>query len=75
MRVDLSRSSIQAVIQVGQAAQAAGMYSLIAGFGYLGDDDRADGWFSHGWLDTPLDLLRWLDTQARSPKINGNGSA
>jgi phosphoglycolate phosphatase len=44
-----------------QAAQAAGMYSLIAGFGYLGDDDRADEWFQHGWLDSPLDLLAWLD--------------
>ena len=33
------------------------MYSLVAGFGYLGDDDRADEWFSHGWLDTPLELL------------------
>jgi phosphoglycolate phosphatase len=55
-----------------QAAQAAGMYSLIAGFGYLGDDDRADGWFSHGWLDTPLDLLGWLDKRV---KLNGNGAA
>ena len=44
-----------------QAARAAGMYSVIAGFGYLGDDDRADEWFQHGWLDTPLDLLTWLD--------------
>jgi 2-phosphoglycolate phosphatase len=44
-----------------QAAQAAGMYSLIAGFGYLGVDDRADQWFQHGWLDSPLDLLAWLD--------------
>ncbi|HTU65497.1 MAG TPA: HAD-IA family hydrolase [Steroidobacteraceae bacterium] len=44
-----------------QAAQAAGMYSVIAGFGYLGDDDQADRWFQHGWLDTPLDLLAWLD--------------
>ena len=44
-----------------QAAQAAGMYSVIAGFGYLGDGDRADRWFQHGWLDTPLDLLAWLD--------------
>lgn len=44
-----------------QAAQAAGMFSVIAGFGYIGDDDRADGWFQHGWLDTPLDLLAWLD--------------
>jgi len=44
-----------------QAAQAAGMYSLVAGFGYLGDDDRAEAWFQHGWLHTPLDLLAWLD--------------
>jgi N-acetyl-D-muramate 6-phosphate phosphatase len=44
-----------------QAAQAAGMYSVIAGFGYLGDDDRAEDWFQHGWLATPLDLLAWLD--------------
>lgn len=44
-----------------QAAQSAGMYSVIAGFGYIGDDDRADEWFQHGWLDTPLDLLAWLD--------------
>lgn len=44
-----------------QAAKAAGMYALVAGFGYLGDDDRADTWFSHGWLHTPLDLIGWLD--------------
>jgi phosphoglycolate phosphatase len=44
-----------------QAAQAAGMYSVIAGFGYIGDEDRADKWFQHGWLNTPLDLLAWLD--------------
>jgi len=58
-----------------QAAQAAGMFALIAGFGYLGDDDRANGWFSHGWLDTPLDLLSWLDKQGRAPRLNGNGAA
>ena len=44
-----------------QAAQAAGMYAVVAGYGYLGDDDKADAWFSHGWLDTPLELLAWLD--------------
>ncbi len=44
-----------------QAAQAAGMYSVIAGFGYLGDDDKPEHWFQHGWLHTPLDLLAWLD--------------
>jgi len=50
-----------------QAAQAAGMYSLIAGFGYIGDDDRADAWFQHGWLHTPLDLLAWLDKPRNEP--------
>jgi N-acetyl-D-muramate 6-phosphate phosphatase len=50
-----------------QAAQAAGMYSLVAGFGYIGDDDRADAWFQHGWLHTPLDLLAWLDKPRNEP--------
>lgn len=44
-----------------QAAQAAGMYALVARFGYLGAEDRADTWFSHGSLDTPLELIDWLD--------------
>ncbi len=61
-----------------QAAQAAGMYALVAGYGYLGDDDRADTWFSHGWLDTPLELLDWLDkpalAPARAPSINNKES-
>src|SRR5215831_10966882 len=57
-----------------QAAQAAGMYALIAGFGYLGDDDRADAWFSHGWLDAPLDLLGWLDARVPLREVNGNGA-
>jgi 2-phosphoglycolate phosphatase len=55
-----------------QAAQAAGMYALVAGFGYLGDDDRADTWFSHGWLHTPLDLIHWLDQPSRTAKNNGS---
>ena len=44
-----------------QAAQSAGMFALVAGFGYLGEDDRADTWFQHGWIDTPLGLIDWLD--------------
>jgi len=56
-----------------QAAQAAGMYSLIAGFGYLGEDDKADRWFQHGWLNTPLDLLGWLDRPRPAAPDNGLG--
>jgi phosphoglycolate phosphatase len=54
-----------------QAAQAAGMYALVAGFGYLGDEDRADTWYSHGWLHTPLDLIGWLD-RPRNARAFGN---
>jgi phosphoglycolate phosphatase len=57
------------------AAQAAGMQALIAGFGYLGDDDRADSWYSQGWLNAPLDLLGWLDARAPNGRaVNGNGN-
>ncbi len=58
-----------------QAAQAAGMYAVVAGYGYLGDDDRAEGWFSHGWLDTPLELLEWLDAPRSPARNGGNGKA
>jgi phosphoglycolate phosphatase len=58
-----------------QAAQAAGMFALVAGFGYLGEEDRADQWFSHGWLDTPLDLLDWLDAPCTVARNAGNGQA
>jgi 2-phosphoglycolate phosphatase len=44
-----------------QAAQAAGMYALVAKFGYLGAEDRVETWFSHGSLDSPLELIDWLD--------------
>ena len=58
-----------------QAAQAAGMYALVAGFGYLGDDDRADTWFSHGWLHTPLDLIGWLDASNAASRVNDMSGA
>ena len=59
-----------------QAAKAAGMFALVAGFGYLGDDDRADTWFSHGWLHTPLELIHWLDGSRNGANlVNGIGAA
>jgi len=59
-----------------QAAQAAGMYAVVAGYGYLGDEDRADTWFSHGWLDTPLELLDWLDgSRSSAGTAKDKGSA
>jgi 2-phosphoglycolate phosphatase len=56
-----------------QAAQAAGMFALVAGYGYLGDGDRADEWFSHGWLDTPLELLSWIDEPSPAKRAADGG--
>jgi 2-phosphoglycolate phosphatase len=53
-----------------QAAKSAGMFALVAGFGYLGDDDRADTWYSHGWLHTPLELIGWLDGTHSGVRVN-----
>jgi phosphoglycolate phosphatase len=44
-----------------EAARSAGMRALVAGFGYLGPDEDARAWPAEGWLERPLDLLRWLD--------------
>jgi N-acetyl-D-muramate 6-phosphate phosphatase len=57
-----------------QAAQAAGMFGLVAGYGYLGDGDRADEWFSHGWLDTPLELLSWIDEPSPAKRAADGGA-
>ena len=42
------------------AGRAAGMRTLIATYGYLGEDDRPEAWNAQGMIATPLDLLRLL---------------
>lgn len=44
-----------------QAGNRAGMMTLVAGFGYLGAEDRPEDWGAAGFLKQPADLLRWLD--------------
>jgi 2-phosphoglycolate phosphatase len=48
-----------------QGAHRAGMSALVANYGYipLGDDTAA--WRGDGYLDTPLDLLGWLNASGR----------
>lgn len=43
-----------------QAASAAGMPSLVALYGYLGEDDRPDTWGAQGSINSPADLLAWV---------------
>jgi phosphoglycolate phosphatase len=42
------------------AGNAAGMATLVAQYGYLGETGRSDDWPATGWIDQPLDLLHWL---------------
>lgn len=44
-----------------QAATAAGMPSLIALYGYLGQDDWPMAWGACGYLASPLELLDWVE--------------
>jgi len=42
------------------AGNAAGMATIVAEYGYLGEDECADGWPATGWIAEPLALLDWL---------------
>ena len=43
-----------------QAANAAGMRGIIAGYGYVGPDATVKNWQAHGAIDLPSELLRYL---------------
>lgn len=43
-----------------QAGRAAGMTTLAAGWGYLGEGEPVEGWGADAVLETPPQLLNWL---------------
>jgi len=45
------------------AGNAAGMATLVAQYGYLGETGRSDGWPATGWIDAPLGLLDWMPAE------------
>jgi phosphoglycolate phosphatase len=47
-----------------EAGNAAGMATIVAEYGYLGEHGCADDWPATGWIDRPLDLLDWLPLPA-----------
>lgn len=53
-----------------QAAHAAGMQALVATYGYLEPGEDWQAWQADGSIDTPADLLVWLDANAS----NASGS-
>lgn len=43
-----------------EAGNAAGMATIVAGYGYMGVGGDPRRWPAAGWIDHPLDLLGWL---------------
>jgi 2-phosphoglycolate phosphatase len=50
-----------------QAARAAGMFGLVAGYGYIGDGPPPRAWGADAIVDDPAGVLRWLDA-ANAPQ-------
>ena len=46
------------------AARAVGMQTLVALYGYMGEDDHPEAWGACGFIETPLALLDWLKPRA-----------
>ena len=43
-----------------QAGQAAGMGTLVAAWGYLGQGEPVQAWGADGIIESPRALLKWL---------------
>ena len=50
-----------------QAARAAGMFGLVAGYGYIGDGPPPRAWGADAIVDEPGGVLHWLDA-ANAPQ-------
>lgn len=48
-----------------RAGNAAGMRTVVARWGYLGEHDEPATWAAHGMAETPADLLSWLPALAQ----------
>lgn len=43
-----------------EAGRRVGMKTLVARYGYIGPDDEPESWGADGYIDHPLEVLRWL---------------
>lgn len=50
-----------------QAGRAAGMQTLVAGWGYIDSQEQPQHWGADGILNSPQELLQWLDVSGRPP--------
>lgn len=44
-----------------QAGHNTGMYTLIAGYGYIGPDDEPEAWGADGMVEEPGEIMGWIE--------------
>ena len=49
-----------------QAGQNTGMYTLIAGYGYIGTDDAPESWGADGMVNEPVEIIEWIENFGKS---------
>ena len=54
-----------------QAGRAAGMTTLVAAYGYIGEDEDPRAWQPHGVVTAPVELLDWLGTRRHAAALRG----
>jgi phosphoglycolate phosphatase len=47
-----------------QAGRAAGMTTVVAAYGYISDDEDPRAWQPHGVVNSPDQLLEWMERGA-----------
>jgi len=52
-----------------RAGKDAGMHTLVALFGYIGENETPAHWGADGMISTPLEILDWLDGGARDRNV------
>jgi phosphoglycolate phosphatase len=51
-----------------RAGHAAGMHTLVAMFGYLGDQDRPEEWGADGLMTSPANVITWIEEHSNPVK-------
>ncbi len=54
------------------AGRAAGMYTLVACYGYIVEDENPAGWQADGLIDRPRDILAWLTAGPETEQGNAS---
>lgn len=52
-----------------RAGRQAGMLTLVALFGYIGENDRPERWGADGMVRAPLEILDWIDASRRERHV------